>query len=522
MEALLSRLQGLGPAIAKICEVSGTPGVSIGVLHQGEIFYTAGYGYRDLEAKLPPDEHTIYHVASISKGITALGVGVLVNEGKLSWETKLTDILPDFKQTDSETQEKTTIVDFMSNRTGLASQVQFWMQEFGRMSLAQDETLPLIAKLPQVCDFRTNFLYQNWGFSLAAILIQRLSGLTWGRFLGTHIFEPLGMTRTTTQRNSGFENAAKGYIALEDAGVQTTVHDLLTLYKHILESSKDQFERNTTTTGGSPLKELATILAPHITAPGYSVGEQAYGLGFTITDLPGTLGATGINGMYTSEMPVVGRGLSGKKRVWYHNGSLAAFLSCIHILPETNSAIVVLTNSIAKNDAADWLAQLILEAFIDNPEKNNYKLIAKESADGLVNKWHAMTKQLSDDRVANTTPRALSKYIGKYYNDAKNWLLDIYLQDGDLWMCMQGTRAESYKLAHYNYDTFSWTLTWDESARRGRFRNPTADYYLLRFQMSDDGAWGLKWTIDNDIPEGQVFLREGAKGTTDGQKVLVA
>ena len=356
--------------------------------------------------------------------------------------------------------------------------------------------------------------------------------MTWGQFLSARIFEPLGMTRTTTQRNSGLENRAKGYTALEDgsfflnevphvcdgtacsgaAGVQTTVHDLLTLYKHILESSKDQFERNATATEGSPLKELATILAPHTIVPGYSAGEQAYGLGFCLTDLPGTLGAMGINGMYTSKMPVVGRGIAEKKRVWHHNGSLAALLSCIHVLPETNSAIVVLTNSLAKNDAADWLAQLVLEAFIDNPQKNDYELIAKESADGMVNKWHAMEKQLRDDRVANTTPKALVAYVGRYYNKAKNWFMDIYLQDGYLWMCMQGARSESYKLEHYNYDEFSWVLTWDESAKRGRFRNTTPDYYLLKFQTRNDEIMGLKWTIDGDIPEGQLFLREATKG----------
>ncbi len=268
------------------------------------------------------------------------------------------------------------------------------------------------------------------------------------------------------------------------------------------------------------MKGLTTILAPHAKVPGYSAGEQAYGLGFALTDLPGTLGITGINGMYTSDMPVVGRGIAEKKRVWHHNGSLAAFLSCIHIVPDTDSAIVVLTNSIAKNDAADWLAQLVLEAFLDSPDKSDYELIARQSAAGLVNKWHAMTKQLSDDRVTNTTPRALAAYAGKYYNTASNWFMDIYLEDDYLWMCMQGARGESYKLEHYNYDIFSWALTWDESAKRGRFRNPTADYYLLKFQARDGKIDGLKWTIDGGIPKGQLFIREVAKGTTVHQQVL--
>lgn len=540
MRALLSRLQALGPAITQICEISGTPGVSVGVLHHGEVIHTAAYGYRDVEAKLLPDEDTIYHVASLSKGMTALGVGILVNEGKLEWDTKIKSLLPQFKHENAQLQEEATIVDFMSHRSGLASQVQFWMQEFGRMSLAQKETLPLMAKIPQVHKFREQFLYCNWGFGLAAILMETLSGMTWGDFLGTRVFAPLGMTRTTTKRNSGLENAAKGYIARSDgsffqnevphvsngtacsgaAGVQTSVRDLLTLYGNLLRASKDQSERNVTTTEGSPLVELSTILSPHIAVPGYSDGEQAYGLGFTLTDLPGTMGATGINGMFTSDMPVVGRGITEKKRVWHHNGSLAAFLSCIHIVPETDSVIVVLTNSIAKNDAADWLAQMILESLIDSPQKNDYVKIAQESANGLVNEWESMIEQLASDRVANTTSKSLATYVGRYFNDAQNWFMEIFLKDGELYMCMQGAHEESYKLSHYNYNVFSWVLTWDESVERGRFRNPTPDYYLLKFQVQDDEVTALQWTIDGDLPEGQLFKKEAGADKPALQKIL--
>ena len=92
MRSLLDRLQGLSPVIAEICRILGPPGASIGVLHHGEIIYTHNHGYRNVEARIPPDEETIYHIASLSKSCTAAAIGILVEEGKMKWDRQ---ILPD-------------------------------------------------------------------------------------------------------------------------------------------------------------------------------------------------------------------------------------------------------------------------------------------------------------------------------------------------------------------------------------------------------------------------------------------
>jgi CubicO group peptidase (beta-lactamase class C family) len=62
MRDLVDRLKALGPIIAEICQISGTPGASIGVLRNGEVVYTHNCGFRDVGARIPPDEHTIYPI----------------------------------------------------------------------------------------------------------------------------------------------------------------------------------------------------------------------------------------------------------------------------------------------------------------------------------------------------------------------------------------------------------------------------------------------------------------------------
>lgn len=81
--SLLDRLQGLSLVIADICRISGTPGASNSILHHGEIIYTHNHGYRNVEAGIPPDEETIYHIVSLSKSFTAAAMGILVEEGRI-------------------------------------------------------------------------------------------------------------------------------------------------------------------------------------------------------------------------------------------------------------------------------------------------------------------------------------------------------------------------------------------------------------------------------------------------------
>lgn len=91
------RLPALNPSIAEIMRVSGAAGASIGVLDgkTGEI-HLAGLGYRVVDEHLTPDEHTIYHLASLSKSFTASAIGILVAGGKLSFSDRMFHNLPDY------------------------------------------------------------------------------------------------------------------------------------------------------------------------------------------------------------------------------------------------------------------------------------------------------------------------------------------------------------------------------------------------------------------------------------------
>lgn len=179
MQHAVARLQVASLAIPRICALSGTPGVSVGVLHHNEVIYTEGFGYRDVEAKLPPDEHTIYHIASLTKAVTSAAFGILVEEKKIDWSTPISAVLPGFYHPDRVIREELNIVDLLSHRAGVSTQNALWIQEHGHLKFSKEETLPMFATLPKVREFRCQFGYSNWGCGLAALL-ENLTVMTWG------------------------------------------------------------------------------------------------------------------------------------------------------------------------------------------------------------------------------------------------------------------------------------------------------------------------------------------------------
>ena len=163
----------------------------------------------------------------------------------------------------------------------------------------------------------------------------------------------------------------------------------------------------------------------------------------------------------------------------------------------------------ANNDAADWLGQLLLETVLDNPDKNDYVAIAKESAAASVASWPAMAKELETRREPNIPQQPLTNYEGKYYNIIGDWCIDVFEAESILMVCFQGQRDESYPLDHFRPHEFSWLWTRDEDVRRGRFPVVNLDFYMLTFGAADDAGkmHQLIWRHDPDVPPGEIFYR---------------
>lgn len=111
-------------------------------------------------------------------------------------------------------------------------------------------------------------------------------------------------------------------------------------------------------------------------------------MGWVQAELPAVLGTVGCDPGFMKSMSTAGKGKD--IQIFYHQDIMAGYTTSAFLIPSTQSAIVVLKNSLSLNDAADWVGQAILEALLDVEEPNDYIEYAKESANAHLTKFPAM------------------------------------------------------------------------------------------------------------------------------------
>src|SRR5580692_944808 len=172
------------------------PGIAVCIIKDGKVIHSKGYGVRSLRTGQPVDENTLYGIASNSKAFTTAALGMLVDEGKLSWDDKVRKYIPEFKLFDPYVTEEFTIRDLLCHRSGLglgAGDLMFFPD-------GSDFTIPDILHnlqfLKPVTSFRSQYAYDNNLYIIAGEVVARASGMSWEDFIEKKIMAPLGMTHS--------------------------------------------------------------------------------------------------------------------------------------------------------------------------------------------------------------------------------------------------------------------------------------------------------------------------------------
>lgn len=187
-------LNALDAYIAKAVTDFDQPGLAVGIVQNGQLIWSKGYGKLDLAKAAPVTPNSIFYCASISKAFTACAIGLLVDDGKVSFEDPVRKHLPWFNTPDAYVTEHMTVKDLLCHRSG-------WDTFDGDLlwygtTMDQKQILSRHAGEPFTYEFRDQFGYSNLMFIAAAQVIEAASGMTWERFITTRIFQPLGMDRS--------------------------------------------------------------------------------------------------------------------------------------------------------------------------------------------------------------------------------------------------------------------------------------------------------------------------------------
>jgi len=437
-------LAGFDEFVTAALQAWNVPGLAIAVVKDGEVVYLKGFGYRDVERKLPVTPQTLFAIGSCSKAFTTFVLGTLVEEGKLEWERPVRDYIPWLKLHDPSATERITPRDLVTHRSGLPRHDAVW---YNNLEITREELVRRLAYLEPNADLRAKWQYNNLMFLTAGFLVETVTGKTWEEAVRQRIFEPLGMDRSNfsvfdSQKSDDF---AQPYREKDDKLELIPFRPITNMGPagSINSSVEDMAQWLKVQAGGGKLDgktvigtaTLADIQTPHMAmgqpAERPEISAGAYGLGWMID-------------IYR-----------GHKRV-HHGGGIDGFISQVHVYPQAGLGIVVLTNSetglssIVAQSAADRLLKL-------DPIDWNSEALARRAQGKEAAKEAKANKE--SVRVAGTRPsHDLGDYAGDYFHPGYG-ALRIERQGDGLAVVYNGMSAP---LGHWHYDVFTALEAKDE------------------------------------------------------------
>lgn len=195
---------------------STSPGGAVMVIQNGGIVYQNGYGLADVENGAPITTDTVFHLGSVGKQFTAMGIMMLVEQGRLNYDDPISNYLPELKWMGDEVTVR-RLLHHTSGILGYDDSDEIYDALVASADLPTNDDL--LNVLAEVGDFQSDpgeqYSYSNTGYDILGALIEHVSGQTYSAFMSDHIFEPLKMTHTfampNNQRLNGKNVAASYY-----------------------------------------------------------------------------------------------------------------------------------------------------------------------------------------------------------------------------------------------------------------------------------------------------------------------
>ena len=276
---------------------SGVPSFAVAVAKNGEIVWEEAFGWADLQRRIPATVHTMYSLASVSKPITATGLMVLVEQGKLDLDAPANRYLA----RDSRMKvwigdpEEVTLRRLANHTAGLARHAHFYQGEEISFKPSLEESIRRYGNV--VTPPGERYRYSNFGYGILDHLIARTAGVTYAEFLRREVFLPLGMTRTSVDIGPGLaEFAAVRYANLDTpipfyttdhagaSAVYASVHDLVRFGMfHIGQFGPDQ-KAILSEESRAAMQVATACMAPVNLADLNLYPGSCYGIGWVIDD----------------------------------------------------------------------------------------------------------------------------------------------------------------------------------------------------------------------------------------------
>ncbi|QDT89642.1 serine hydrolase domain-containing protein [Gimesia algae] len=345
------------------------PAVAAAVVVQGVLTEYGAVGTRKMGADIPVTIHDKFHLGSDGKAMTATIAGMMIEEGKLKWDSTLADVFPELKESMAPGVGKVTLEQLLSHTSGMRADDENLM-DLLKNSVDVEENLDELrywivkesVKLPLVAEPSKAWAYNNRGYTIAGAMIERVSGKSWDELIVERIFEPFGLTTAGlgTQSTLGKIDAPLGHVKQKDGKVKSYMagpqadNSLILGPAGTLHLSILDFATWASWNAGNGMRAPCNIVSPQmvekIHTPVFTIkgenrpgtppdGKYAHGWGWVSVDW--------------APYPLL-----------YHGGSNGKNLAQVWIDKKKDIAIVIMTN-ISNPKADNTLREIAKELYED-------------------------------------------------------------------------------------------------------------------------------------------------------------
>jgi len=414
------------------------PGAVIGVVDSGELELVRTYGMANLSHGIPWERGTISNIGSVTKQFTAMGVLTLQAQGKMSVDDDIRTHIPELRDFGTPITIRNLL-----NHTGGYREVYNLLPIGGHQGedgFSRERAIAIVQRQPELqSPPNTEWNYNNTGYILVSLAIERASGQSFADYMRENVFEPLGMVDTRVKMVQGelIPGSAQGYTAEAGGGYRTT-RDLAAsagaggVYTTVDDLTRWMLNYRDATLGGPE-----TIEAIATTAVLESGDATGYGLGLGLGELRG-------------------------RTLYSHTGGDVSHRAYLGYYPELESGVIVMSNNAAFDlSVGGDIAEMFFADRFDAAEgEDEAEAGAADASDEDAGMSDERKEAIAGDWVLETQGISLA--------------MAVTLEDGDIFIDVQGqgrtvarpTSAATVEIAAVNAE-FTFDFDADGTASTG-------------------------------------------------------
>ena len=470
----------------QVCSQWKIPGLSLAVIHHDSTVISAGFGVKEKGTSDPVTDSTLFHIGSMTKAFTATLIASLADEGALSWNDTVKNILPDFDWYDDSVEASMQVHDLLTHSTGLVAQAGTYIPNLG---YDREDIYQMFKYIPPVYPFREKFAYNNITFIIAARIIEKVTGMSWENNIRERILIPLGMDSSVPDADGylaagdnastahyfgynkgsiyvtalhGEERALHWVNVIGPAGsISSTASDLIKWVRfhlengRILETVEPEDWHSSFPTDSSASLEYFPETGNRI-AGNFRI--------YPYTDTIQLISREQMDFLHTGAMLVKKDSSMTKEygycwyieqndryKVIYHTGTTWGFTGVCGFVPELDLGIAILCNSEVSEYARLGLMRHIIDLYLPGDTLRDW------SSEGL-EQWFAAKKRGGRRAVPCTIKRSsvtpdFNRLVGKYVKPAPFGDAEVTMKNSRLYLTI-GPEGWTHRLDHHKGNEF--------------------------------------------------------------------